>query len=147
MIRLPLQQEAFVLEHCLDFDSGRAALAAGSKTKHIGARVLTFPRVQQAIEEEMDLRRERLRVDADKVTEELARIAFADMRNYVPADSAALDLRRLNQDQTRAIQKLSIDEEERAPTRAQLDEGQTTPTIRLPAPHQTDYYLGGTLLH
>jgi len=53
-------------------------------------------------------RAERLRVSGDRVLLELARIGFADSRDY--DDDSDLDIRRLNADQAAAIANINIDE-------------------------------------
>jgi len=58
----------------------------------------------------MEPRRERLRIDADRITEEYAKIAFANIREYIPPKGEELDLHRLNADQTAAIESINLEE-------------------------------------
>lgn len=105
------QEETFVLELCIDWDPGRAALASGFRSKAMGTRLLSYIRIQQAIEEERARRREKYRVDGDHITEEFARIAFANARDYWPAEGKTIDLSRLDKDVTAAISEIKIDEQ------------------------------------
>ena len=56
------------------------------------------------------MRRERLKVDADRVVLEYATIAFANIRDYIPRQGEELDLHRLNCDQTAAIENINLEE-------------------------------------
>jgi len=52
----------------------------------------------------------RTEVSADRVVAELARIGFADMRDYWPHAGETVDLHRLDQDRTAAVEEITIDE-------------------------------------
>ena len=110
VMRLNPREEMFILEYCLDWDHHRAALAAGYPTKHHGTRLLKIRRIWEAIEGEREARRERLRVDADRITEEFAKVAYANARDYVPQTGGQLDVKRLNVDQTAAIQDIDLED-------------------------------------
>ena len=58
----------------------------------------------------MKARRERLQVDADTVVREFARIAFANVRDFVPREGEKFDLHRLNCDLTAAIEHIEQQE-------------------------------------
>lgn len=107
--KLVPKEEQFVLEYCLDWDHRRAALAAGYSIV-MGTRLLKLKRIAEAVEYERELRREKYRVDADRITEEFAKIGYANARDYVPRRGQDLDIHRLNIDQTAAIENVNIDE-------------------------------------
>jgi hypothetical protein len=52
----------------------------------------------------MQALRERLKVDADTVVREFARIAFANARDYIPRKGEEFDFHRLNIDQTAVVE-------------------------------------------
>jgi|SRR5215472_5777535 len=100
-------QEMFVFEYLLDFNERRAAKACGF-TATMGKRLLSSPRVVELIDAERAARRDRLRVDADRVTEEFAKVAYANARDYWPKPGEKLDIHRLDADRTAAIEELNI---------------------------------------
>ncbi|HEX6842919.1 MAG TPA: terminase small subunit [Stellaceae bacterium] len=78
------RQQRFVEEYLVDPNGHQAALRAGYAPR--GARqtvthLLKHPEIAQAIRRGMDARSQRMRLDADRVLAELARIAFADIGN------------------------------------------------------------------
>ena len=80
------RQQRFVEEYLVDPNGHQAALRAGYAPR--GARqtvtkLLKHPEIAAAIRRGMEARAERLRVHADKVVAEFARIAFADIGNLV----------------------------------------------------------------
>jgi phage terminase small subunit len=77
------RQQFFVLEYLLDLNATQAAIRAGyrpSGARVQGERLLRNPDIAQAIQAEMAERAKRCGITAERVLEEYARIAFADMR-------------------------------------------------------------------
>ena len=78
------KQSAFVKEYLLDLNAGEAARRAGYKArdksalKIQGARLLRHPVVRDEIAKAMQDNPERLRITADMVLNEYAKLAFAD---------------------------------------------------------------------
>jgi phage terminase small subunit len=58
----------------------------------------------------MQARSRRTEVTADRVVTELAKIAFANMRDYSPRPGEAIDLHRIDRDRAAAIEVITIDE-------------------------------------
>lgn len=110
MARLNPRETIFVLEYVIDWDHRRAALAAGYPNANWGARVMKKYAVQEAIREEKESRKERLRVDGDKLTEEYAKVAFANARDYVPRTGEIFDIHRLDVDRSAAIEHVDMKE-------------------------------------
>lgn len=108
--KLNPREENFVLEYCLDWDHRRAALAAGYPSANHGIRLLKLRRIWELVEYEREARRERLRVDADRITEEFAKVGYANARDYVPAEGEYLNIKRLNSDQTAAIEDINVED-------------------------------------
>jgi phage terminase small subunit len=107
------KQARFVEEYLLDLNGKQAAIRAGysPKTAEVqGSRLLGHPNVQAAVDAAMQTRSRRTEVTADRVVAELAKIAFADMRDFWPTEGDTLDLSRLDQDRTAAIEEVIIDE-------------------------------------
>jgi phage terminase small subunit len=83
------RQKFFVLEYLVDLDGKHAALRAGYSESCAEAQASTLlrrPEIATAIREAMDERARRTGITADRVIEEYARIAFADMRLFVDWD-------------------------------------------------------------
>ena len=80
------RMQLFVNEYLVTLNASEAARRAGYKPRYAGLRghaLLRRPDVQVAIRDAMDARAKRTGVTADRVVEELAAIAFADMRNIL----------------------------------------------------------------
>lgn len=83
MARLTEKQAAFVREYLIDLNAAQAAIRAGysAKTaKQMGFENLQKPQVAEAVQKAMDERSKRTEITADNVINELAKIAFSDMR-------------------------------------------------------------------
>jgi phage terminase small subunit len=107
------KQTRFAQEYLFDLNAKQAAIRAGysPKTAEVqGSRLLGHPNVQAAVDAAMQARSRRAEVTADRVVTELAKIAFADMRDYWPRAGETIDLHRLDQDRTAAIEEITIDE-------------------------------------
>jgi phage terminase small subunit len=109
------RQERFVLEYAIDGNGTRAAKRAGYSPAAATAeasRLLTFANVAEAIERARQERRERLTLTADRITEEIAKIATASIDDYlhVQADGTFwIDLSRADRDQLAALQSAETD--------------------------------------
>ena len=78
------RQQRFVEEYLVDPNGHQAALRAGYAPKcarQTVTKLLKHPEIAEAIRQGMDARSQRMRLDADRVLAELARIAFADIGN------------------------------------------------------------------
>jgi len=83
------KQKIFVKEYLVDINCTHAALRAGYSPKmagRIGYQLLEKTRVKEAIQVEMDKRAKRTEITADKVLQELAKIGFADIKDYLAYD-------------------------------------------------------------
>ena len=83
---LSVMEQAFVEEYIIDFNGARAARAAGYSEKNdavIAYQTLRRPHVQAYIGQVIQERTIRTQVTADRVVEELAKIAFASIGDYV----------------------------------------------------------------
>ncbi|WP_428563420.1 MAG: terminase small subunit [Solidesulfovibrio sp. DCME] len=94
--RLTDRQRRFVEEYLVDLKAGAAAIRAGYSEKSaetLGARLRNLPHVRDAIEAAMTRRSRRTGITQDRVVAELARIAFADIRDFVDWDESGVTLR------------------------------------------------------
>lgn len=93
MAELNAKQSRFVAEYLVDLNATQAAIRAGySKrtAKAIGHELLTKPDIQSAINAANRKRQERTEITQDRVLEELARLAFSDIRKLYNANGELL---------------------------------------------------------
>lgn len=99
MSELTPKQELFIAEYLKDGNATRAAKAAGysEDTAHaIGWENLRKPEIAEEIAKRQNNRLQRLEVDADKVLQELAKLAFFDPRNFYRPDGSLKDPQELD---------------------------------------------------
>jgi phage terminase small subunit len=107
------KQARFVEEFLVDLNGKQAAIRAGysPKTAEVQAsRLLNYPKVRVALEDAMQARSKRTEVTVDRVVTEHARIAFANMQDYWPRPGETIDLQRLDQDRTAAVEEIIMEE-------------------------------------
>ncbi|WP_163833272.1 terminase small subunit [Spartinivicinus ruber] len=84
--KLTPKQAMFVKEYLVDLNATQAAIRAGYSAKTAteqGARLLTYAKVQKAIQAEQVNRGDRLEVSADRIEKELAKIAFSHITDVI----------------------------------------------------------------
>ena len=82
MARLNRKEQTFVREYLVCMDVAEASRRTGC-SRVTGHRILNRSLVREAIREEHDARQRRLALDADRVVEELALVAFSDIADYM----------------------------------------------------------------
>lgn len=85
-MKLTPKQKAFVDEYLIDLNATQAAIRAGYSEKTaraVGAENLTKPNIQTAIQERIQEREKRTEVTQDMVVQQLAKVAFSDLKEYV----------------------------------------------------------------
>jgi phage terminase small subunit len=95
MSKLTEKQKRFVEEYLIDLNATQAAIRAGYSVKNadkIGSELLGKTRVSEAIAKAMAERSKRTGVTQDRVIEQLAKIAFADLKDYVRWDEKGITL-------------------------------------------------------
>lgn len=105
------RQQQFVDEYLVDLNATQAAARAGYSARTaeaIGAENLRKPRIAQAIQSAMAARAERTGVTQDRVVQELACLAFFDVRGLFDADGAPLPLHNIGEDMRRAVAGLEV---------------------------------------
>ncbi len=110
-----LRYESFAREYVIDLNGTRAAIAAGysqGSAASQASRLLTKRKVLALIDRFNTERASRVEIRAEKVLEELGRIAFANMQDYIRIQDgeAYIDFSALSRDQAAAIQEVTVEE-------------------------------------
>jgi len=107
------RQARFVEEYLIDLNATQAAVRAGYSPKSAnshGPRLLRRPKVKAALDRAMKARSERTRVTAGRILEELACLAFADLRDVAdwgPEGVVARPAGALSREAARAVAEVS----------------------------------------
>ncbi len=110
---LPTKQGLFVQEYIIDFNGTKAIERAGYKAKGAAiaaTKLLMKPKIQAAIALAVEQRAERTGVQADMVVQELARLGFSNMADYVTWGPTGVTLKtseELTENQARAVVEVS----------------------------------------
>ena len=111
--KLTPRQAMFVSEILVDGNAAAAAKRAGyapKAAKEQGYDLLTRPHIAEAVAAKRAKRLERNEVTADRVMQELARIAFLDIRKALNPDGSMKPLDQLDDDTAAAIAGLDLAE-------------------------------------
>lgn len=99
--KLTPKQERFVEEYLIDLNATQAAIRAGYSVRtarSIGEENLTKPDISSAIQAAKAARTERTHITQDRVLQELARIAFFDLRKLYREDGSLKAMHELDDD-------------------------------------------------
>ncbi|MEW6125017.1 MAG: terminase small subunit [Pseudomonadota bacterium] len=105
------RQEQFVREYLIDLNATQAAIRAGYSAKtarQIGERLLTYVDVAEAIRVAMAERSRRTQITGDRVLEELAKIAFFDIREAFSANGTLKPLDEMTPTARAVIANLDV---------------------------------------
>lgn len=89
MSKLTPKRKRFVDEYLIDLNATQAYIRAGYKVKSESVaaveshRLLRNPKIEKAISEAMERRSQRTNITADRVLEQLAKFAFADIKSLM----------------------------------------------------------------
>ena len=92
-MKLTPKQARFVQEYLIDLNAAQAAIRAGYSAKTarvIGHEILSKPDIAAAIKKAMAERAERTRLTGDMVVDELRKIGFANMADYMGGQRTSL---------------------------------------------------------
>lgn len=109
------RRERFAREYVIDQNATRAALAAGYAESGAcveGSRLLRNPNVRKLIDTLQTKRASKLELKAEHVIEELRRLAYSNLHDYIRIDGngqADIDLSKLTRDQAAAISEITVD--------------------------------------
>jgi phage terminase small subunit len=113
--QLTPKQERFVQEYLVDLNATQAAIRAGysKKTaKSIGQENLTKPDIAMAVKEASKTLTEKVGLKAEHVIEEMRRIGFANMRDYMDLsdpEQPKIDLTKLTKEQASVIAEVTYE--------------------------------------
>lgn len=104
------KQERFIEEYLIDLNATQAAIRAGyspATAKDIGCENLAKPNIRARIDQAMAERSKRTGVNADRVIQELAKIAFVNATEVIDLKTATVKEDALPED-TAAIQSVKV---------------------------------------
>ena len=110
------KRSLFVREYLVDRNGTRAAIAAGYAPRSASVtscRLLRNAKVRAELSQVTEQRLERLEVTADAVIQELAKVAFANMKDYLSVredGSIYVDVSQITPVQAAGLADLRIDE-------------------------------------
>lgn len=114
--KLTDKQRRFVEEYLIDLNATQAAIRAGYSKKTAqeqSSRLLSNVMVQDAISQAMKNRSIRTEITQDMVLEELAKIGFANMKNYMGITGDGdpfMDLSTLTEAQAAALAEVTVED-------------------------------------
>lgn len=114
--KLTAKQQRFVEEYLIDLNATQAAIRAGYSAKRaaeIGYQLLQKTTVQEMIQTAQQERSERTQITADQVLQELAKLGFSNMMDYMSVGANGdpyVDLSRLTRDQAAAITEVTVED-------------------------------------
>lgn len=94
--RMSAQEQQFVEEYLVDFNAKEAAIRAGYPARSAeksAERLLRQPDIVAAVEKAVAARKEKIRVTADRIVEEYAHIAFANLRDFIDWGPEGIEMR------------------------------------------------------
>ena len=104
------KQKSFVNEYLLDLNATAAASRAGYGDPNYGRQLLTNTNVSEAIQERRAELSKALEITQERVLDELACIAFFDLRRLFNFDGSFIPLKDLPKDVTSALATIDITE-------------------------------------
>lgn len=108
------KQGRFVAEYLIDLNATQAAIRAGYSAKTAssqGERLLRNVEVSKALQAAQKAREQRTHITQDRVLQELARIAFFDIRKLYRDDGTMKDPHEMDADTAAALASIEVKEE------------------------------------
>lgn len=109
--KLSERQKVFCAEYILDFNPTRAYLAAGFTGANPASkayRILEKPQVQKEIKLQLKRRQEERKMTADRVIEELSKVALADIREIFDDDGNIINPKLMNDTLAASIASIEL---------------------------------------
>lgn len=109
--KLTHMERIFVAEYLIDKNATRAAEAAGSTAKNFGQAgydLLKKPDVRAEVDRRLEAMAKKLEVDADRVLQGIAQIAFGDIRGMFDADGRLKRPEEWDDDTAAAVAGLEV---------------------------------------
>ncbi|WP_313569878.1 terminase small subunit [Comamonas terrigena] len=140
-MELTPKQARFVAEYLIDLNATQAAVRAGYSARTAasqGARLLKQSGVARAVQAAQQARAVRTEITQDRVLQELARIAFFDIRRLYREDGSMKDPCELDADTAAALASIEVKEElERGGGEEALQEQPASAAVSEPASSAT----------
>lgn len=111
------KQQVFVDEYLKDLNASQACIRTGYSQKtsrSMGVQLLAKPNIQHAVAMAMAQRSERTSITADRVLQELGRIAFFDMRKLYREDGSLKAMHELDDDAAAVLAGVDVVEVSKA---------------------------------
>lgn len=108
----PMQQ-LFVREYLKDYNGKQAAIRAGYSevsAHSTASTILTYPNVIAELNRLQKKLNDKVEVTAERVMEELVKMGFSDIHNFVDNDWKLRNLEEIGEDKTGAIKSVEIEE-------------------------------------
>jgi phage terminase small subunit len=116
MPALSEKQKRFVSEYLIDLNATQAAIRAGYSAKTAqqqGSRLLLNVVVQEELSRQQSKVAERLEITKEQIVDELAKIGFSNMLDYMragPDGDPYLDFSGLTRDQAAALSEVTVED-------------------------------------
>ena len=111
--KLSPKQKRFVDEYLIDLNATQAAIRAGyskAAAGSVGHEILKKPEIAKAISEAQAAREQRTQITKDRVLQELAKLAFFDIRKIYSDDGALLAIKDIDDSSAAAISGIESSE-------------------------------------
>lgn len=105
------KQEMFIKEYLIDLNLTQAATRAGYSAKTAeaaGCRLFKDVKIQSAIQAEMNKRATRTEITADRVLQEIARLAFANLQDFYNENGSLKEIKDLPREVAAALSSTKI---------------------------------------
>lgn len=112
-MKLTEKQKKFCEEYLVDLNATQAAIRAGYSQKtanRIGHENLTKPDIQSYVQEKQKQLQQRTGITIERVLNELASIAFSDVRKFYNEDGTLKKIIDLEEEASAALSALEVDE-------------------------------------
>lgn len=109
MAELTDKQQRFCEEYLVDLNATQAAIRAGyseNTAPEQGSRLLINVKVQNKIQELQQTRSERTKITADMVLQELGKVGFSNIQDFLNSDLTVKDLQSLEKEKAQAIHSI-----------------------------------------
>lgn len=113
MDKLTLKQQRFVDEYLIDLNATQAAIRAGYSKRTANeqaARLLAKVSVQEALQNARKAQVKRTHINADRVLEEYAKIAFSNIQDFAEFNNGAVmltDSKKIDRDKLAAVESVA----------------------------------------
>lgn len=107
---LTRKEKIFCKEYIIDFNGTRSAKAAGYspvKTNRAATKIMNYPNVKAEIERLIEERSKRIQITGDMVVEELAKLGFNNIQDYITTNNAVVDISKINPDKAKGVAEVS----------------------------------------